>query len=118
MEQPPDPYQTPAAGAAAPAGMPPQRSAIPKVMGILHIIYAAIALIAGLIGLGSRAILQAIFDPVKEEIQKSGEDASAVTDVIDSILSTALLDAVTSILLAILLLVSGIQLIRYKSGGR
>lgn len=117
MEQPPDPYQTPAAGAAAPAGMPPQRSAIPKVFGILHIIYASIGGLVALFGLGAGAILSAATDTIKTEAEKEGQDVSAFTEALDSMMTASMIQSAFSILFAILLLVAGIQLVRYKKSG-
>lgn len=111
------PYQAPEMG-----GMqtpPPQkRSSIPKVMGILHIVFGAISILL--------AIKQLVQGDGTEEMMSTfeaqGYDVSQPSDqlnqALDSLASFTMVSTILSFLGAAALLLAGIGLVKYMRWGR
>lgn len=79
MESSENPYQGPTAeDQNAPRDPEAAPSPIPKVFGIIHLVYAAIGGLAALVGLGSGAFAHMVLDPLKEQGQESGQRGSQV----------------------------------------
>lgn len=116
MDNSQSPYQSPGAEQSAPP--PEQRSGVPKVFGILHIIYAALGGLLGLFGLGGGALMKAMFQEVTKVAREEGQDISKVTDALDSLMTISMIQSVVAIVFAVLLLVAGIKLLKYQESGR
>lgn len=63
-------------------------------------------------------MLKTTMEPIKAEAEKSGQDISGFTESIDSIISASMIQSACSVVFAILLIIAGIQLVRYKAAGR
>lgn len=120
MELPPqNPYQTSDPLTSGYSNIPPEQpSGIPKVFGILHIIYAALGGIGALIGLGSGALVKTMFENLTKEAKEDGQDISPVTDALDGLMTVSMIQSAFSIGFAVLLLVAGIKLLKYQNSGR
>lgn len=118
MENGQNPYQSPVAGQSGPPMPGAQPSGIPKVFGILHIIYAAIGGLVALLGLGAGALMKTMFQPLTDSAKEAGEDIAPVTDALDSLMTVTMIQSVFSVGFAVLLLVAGIKLVKYQQSGR
>lgn len=118
-QQPQQPYyqQQPQWG-QQPGMMPPRRSAIPKVIGILMIIFGGLGLLGGLVGLVSSSALSGMSEFGRHSSYYGG---SSSFDNDFSILNTyATFSKVTTVLgllIAGLELFAGIALVGYKQKG-
>jgi len=109
------PYTSPQAQQQQQPPFPPQqiRSSVPKVFGILHIIYAVFGIIFGLMAFASKAIVEGIQ-------LNAGSNDPAVTkimDALDNVLFYGYIDAAVKIILGIVLLIAGIKLLKYQASG-
>lgn len=118
MDHPENPYQSPSAEQTGPPSPPAQPSGIPKVFGILHIIYAALGGLLALLGLGGGALMKAMFQEATKVAREEGQDISKVTGALDSLITISMVQSVVAIVFAALLLVAGIKLLKYQDSGR
>ena len=118
MDYPENPYQSPSAEQTGPPSSPEQRSGVPKVFGILHIIYAALGGLIALLGLGGGALMKAVFQEATKAAREEGQDISKVTGALDSLITISMVQSVVAIVFAALLLVAGIKLLKYQDSGR
>ncbi len=112
-----NPYKTPTASDPASAQSLPmnQSSDIPKIFGIIHIVYAVIGGGMGLIGVISALFLQktGVFSGI-EKLQGEGGSMEGISSYMDELSRWSLIDGVVKIILAIILLFAGIMLLKRK----
>ena len=111
-----DPYQSPNVDPTAYNPNLPLASAqsgVPKVFGILHIIYAVIGGCTGLLNLASPLLVKTAYAGV---LEKSGGNP-ALQAVIDKLVTISMIDGASRLILAIILLIAGIQLLKRKASG-
>lgn len=115
-----DPYQAPETDATnhdAEILLPSAISSVPKVFGILHIIYAVIG---GLVGLGNIAtpyFIKAALGPSVHDVIGAGKDTDTLNTLIDRYIMISTVDGTIRIILAIVLLIAGIHLLQKKAYG-
>ncbi len=95
-----------------------QSSNIPKIFGIIHIVYAVIGGGMGLIGVISALFLQktGVFSEI-EKLDGEGGSMEGISSYMDELSRWSLIDGVVKIILAILLLFAGIMLLKRKTIG-
>ncbi len=108
MSEENSPYATPQA--QQPLTQQPVRSSVPKVMGILHIVFASF----GILGSLSAFFTASIF----KNIPLTGnQDADVFVSAMEKMLTYTYIDAGVKIILGVLLLISGIKLLKYQASG-
>ena len=89
------------------------RSVVPKVFGILHIVYASLGLIFALFSLA----LYANFDKIYAKLGLSDQEIENLLAAMESSKNYTYIAVVVSIGLSILLILAGIKLLKYKGKG-
>ncbi len=107
------PYSSPQSPSQPP--FPPQqiRSSVPKVIGILHIIYAVFGIFIGVSAFISSSLMKTMQTGSAADDAAMGEIMSAM----DNLLKYSYMDGAVKILLGVLLLFSGIKLLNYQAAG-
>lgn len=110
MTDAPSPYQVPQSGMSAPPppeAFPESRSPVPKVFGIINIVYACIGGIWALFSLGIVLLMKSLV------VNNSGEAGPALA-AYDKLLVYTYVDAALKALLAGVLLAAGVGLLRKR----
>lgn len=94
-----------------------QPSSVPKVFGIIHLVYAGLGMIGGLMGLANPALAKFTTGPILEIAKKSGKSTEAYESAVAETARYAMMNGVVQIALAILLLIAGLNLIKYQLKG-
>ncbi|MFW2385350.1 MAG: hypothetical protein ACN4GG_05950 [Akkermansiaceae bacterium] len=94
-----------------------QPSSVPKVFGIIHLVYAGLGMIGGLMGLANPALAKFTTGPILEIAKKSGKSTEAYESAVAETARYAMINGVVQIALAILLLIAGLNLIKYQLKG-
>lgn len=113
MNEAPSPYQVSQSGMSAPPppeAFPASRSAIPKVFGIINIVYACLGGIWALFSLGVVFLMKTVISKNAGELNEAGTFLEAY----DKLLVYTYIDAGLKFVLAIILLVAGIGLLRRR----
>lgn len=119
MNQGMSPYQSPQAQMEPDAVQSTNISAVPKVIGILHLVFGGIGIVMGVIGMVS-----AVFKEQIEEMQFSTypeEVREGMREAMQPIYETQKWDVISgvgSLILAVLLIIAGLKLIKYRRQGR
>lgn len=106
------PYQAPQSGMSAPPpeAIPPATTSIPKVFGIIHIVYACIGMIGAVIGVGAFLVMKAVLSSAGDEMA----EMEPVLDAYSTLEIYTYVDAGVKVVLGIMLLVAGIGLLKRK----
>lgn len=113
-----NPYQASATDSTPPAPpMMEQPSSVPKVFGIIHLVYAGLGLLAGIAGLANPALTSLTSKPIIAAAQEAGKSTEAYESAIVEVARYAMINGVIQIILAILLAVAGIHLLKYRLKG-
>lgn len=94
-----------------------QPSSVPKVFGIIHLVYAGLGMIGGLMGLANPALAKFTTGPILETAKKTGKSTEAYESAVAETARYAMMNGVVQIALAILLLIAGLNLIKYQLKG-
>lgn len=94
-----------------------QPSSVPKVFGIIHLIYAGLGILAGIAGLANPALTKLTTGPIIAQAREAGKSTEAYGAAISEVARYAMINGVIQITLAILLAVAGIQLLKYRLKG-
>lgn len=97
--------------------LPQQRSSAPKVLGIIHFVYAGLGLIAGLSGVASPALTKLTTKPIIDAAQKVGKSSAEYQAAVQEIARLSLMNGVVQIVLAVLLAIAGFHLIKFRLKG-
>ena len=113
-----NPYQA-AETDSTPVGPPTleQPSSIPKVFGIIHLVYAGLGVISGIASFGSSAFTKLTSGPIIEIAQKNGKSTAAYEAAIEQLGRYAMVNGIIQIALAILILIAGLNLLKYRLKG-
>ncbi|MBT8043807.1 MAG: hypothetical protein KJO79_02555 [Verrucomicrobiae bacterium] len=113
------PYQPPQAEMPDDTAPSANTSVVPKVFGILHLVFGGLGLLFGVIGLVSLAFqdkLQEIqFSTYPENVRDGMQDAM---QPLYEAQQWDIASSVGSLILAVLLIVAGLKLVRYRKQGR
>jgi len=110
----PTPYQTPNSAVEA---TPPSdhesghRSAIPKVFGIIHLVFGVFGIIVLIITLGTSVFLQQVAENLPKDDPEFDQALSSINQI-------SYLDSALGLIFAIVLIVAGVLLLKYKKSGR
>ncbi|MEJ6570834.1 MAG: hypothetical protein QNL01_00275 [Akkermansiaceae bacterium] len=123
MSQGMSPYQPPQAQMESQMEsdtVPPANiSAVPKVIGILHLVFGGIGLVMGVIGIASAAFKEKLeemqFASYPEEVR---EGMRGAMQPIYETQKWDMISGVGSLILAVLLIVAGLKLVKYRRQGR
>lgn len=113
------PYQPPQTEMAPGTVQSANVSVIPKVFGILHLVFGGLGVVMAVIGLGATA-----FQGKLQEMQFSTYPEEVRGDMMEAmqpLYATQkwdIISAVGSLILAILLIVAGLKLVKYRQQGR
>jgi len=107
------PYQTPGSESEKPPPLAGKKhkSSIPKVFGILHMLFG----IFGVVSLVGTFLLPSIFDKIAQSMP--AEEAEELQKIMENV-SPAPMVTIVSIVLALVMIVAGILLLKYKDTGR
>ena len=112
------PYQPPESEMRADDVVSANRSSIPKVFGILHLVFGVLGLLFGLF-----AVVSAMFSKKMQEMQFAtypdeikGQMVEAMQPLYDT-QSWDFASSCFSLVLAVIMIVAGLQLVRYRSKG-
>ncbi len=109
MSEPVNPFESPAS-LNPQASQEPPRSKAPKVFGILHIIFACLGILAVAGNLASKTVQKQI-DNLPADLP------SHIFDTYETLKTYNLIEMLLKFVLGVLLLVAGIQLLRYRKMG-
>ena len=113
------PYQSPQSEMQPDTVPSANVSAVPKVFGILHLVFGGLGLVLGVIGLASLAFKDKMekmqFAAYPEEVREGMKEAM---QPIYEAQKWDVVSAVGSMILAVLLIIAGLKLIKYRSQGR
>lgn len=90
------------------------RSVLPKVFGILHIVFGSIGVIWGAISMVMYLVASAALNGLQSELETSGAEG---VNAMNNLTGWDFASTIFSFILGILLIVSGIGLVRYKKSG-
>lgn len=112
MSDSPSPYVAPNSGMSAPPeeAIPPTTTSIPKVFGIIHIVYACAGMISAVIGVGALLVMKVVLSKAGEEL----EEMNTILDAYNEMAIYTYIDAALKIVLGIFLLVAGVGLLKRK----
>lgn len=112
MSQEPSPYQVSESSVSSnPMGTPPPSmpSSIPKVFGIIHIIYAGLGILTAAASVGAVAAMKA-FIP-----EGQAKELDTMLKAYESMANYAYVDVLIKVIFGIVLIVAGIGLLKKKS---
>ena len=72
-------------------GAPP--SSVPKVFGIIHIIYAAIGGLVALLGLGGGAMAKTVFKTMEDQAREEGANLEPFTNALDGLMTVSMIQS-------------------------
>lgn len=116
MSEDTSPYQSPESREQPPFiphSPQPVRSAIPKVIGIIHIVYATIGIVGALMGLAATSFTEKML----EAGNYTDEQISEYMATADRMTPYTYANAAVSVAFGALLLIAGIKLLKYKTQG-
>jgi len=90
--------------------LPPTQSVIPKVFGIIHIVYACIGMIGAIFAVGAFFVMKAVM----QNLPEGSEGMEGFLNAYDKMAIYTYLDAGIKLLFGIMLLVAGIGLLKRK----
>lgn len=115
-----DPYQAPETDVTnydSEALLPSATSKIPKVFGILHIIYAVIGGIGGLVIIFTPRSFKSTLTSLQQYVKEREESVASSSNAYSEWEIIATVDGTIRIILAVVLLIAGIHLLQQKSSG-
>ncbi len=106
------PYGAPQSGMSPP---PPEANphvptSIPKVLGIIHIVYACLGMIGAVVGVGAIFAMKAVSNHVGDDV----EDLDVFFSAYDKMAMYSYIDAGIKVILGLVLLIAGIGLLKKK----
>jgi len=112
MNETPSPYLAPQSGMTPPPpeAMAPVKTAIPKVFGIIHIVYASLGIVGAIFSVGFFLFMKMVMSDAGAEMQ----EMEVFLDAYNDMAIYSYIDAAVKIVLGIVLLVSGIGLLKRK----
>lgn len=113
-----DPYQSPHSNpAAAPPAHPEQVSPVPKVFGIIHLVYGGLGGLMALLSFGTSKILELTSKPIIQQAEAAGKSPDAYLAAIDEVTKYSMIDGALKLILSVILIIAGINLIKYRLKG-
>jgi len=112
MDDQTSPYMAPQSGMTEPPpeAVPQVDTPIPKVFGIIHIVYAGLGVVGAAIGVGAIFVMKAVGAQGGDEVAELGSFLEAY----DKIAIYAYIDAGLKLILGITLLIAGVGLLKKK----
>ena len=113
MNDTPSPYGTPQSGMSPPPleANPQVPSSIPKVLGIIHIVYACLGMIGAAFGVLGMVVMKAIMAP---DLGDEVEGLDVFFSAYDKMAMYSYIDAGIKVILGLVLLIAGIGLLKKK----
>jgi len=113
MSEETSPYEVSQSGISpiAPPNMDPvMPTAVPKVFGIIHIVYACLGIIVSLLGIVSMFVMKAMMEKMSGDMK----EAQMFLDAYDKLMVYTFIDAGLKLILGVVLLAAGIGLLKKK----
>ncbi len=113
MSEEPSPYEVSQSGispVATPNMAPVTPTAVPKVFGIIHIVYACLGMIVSIFGVVGMFVLKTMMGKMSEEMK----EAQLFLDAYDKLMVYTFIDAGLKMVLGLVLLAAGIGLLKKK----
>ncbi len=99
---------------AVPSGPPVVPTAVPKVFGIINIVYACLGMMMGLVGVGAMFAMKAMMGRAGGEVK----EAKMFVEAFDDLMIYSYIDAAFKVVLGLVLLAAGIGLLKKKMWGQ
>jgi hypothetical protein len=117
MAEQSSPYQVSQSGmspVAEPSGAPVIPTAVPKVFGIINIVYACLGVMMGLASVGAMFAFKAMMRGAEGEVK----EAKLIVEAFDDLMIYSYIDVAFKVVLGLVLLVAGIGLLKKKMWGQ
>ena len=99
---------------AEPSGAPMIPTTVPKVFGIINIVYACLGMMMGLVSVGAMFAFKAVMSGAQGEVK----EAKMFVEAFDDLMIYSYIDAVFKVVLGLVLLAAGIGLLKKKIWGQ
>ena len=112
------PYEAPGIQSSEGAVDPEMpKSMVPKVLGIIHIVYAILGIVAQLFGIVSMVFVGEMMEQIQETMGPQENQISSVLDYGDTLMTYTIINALVVCLICGLLIFAGVKLMKYKQIG-